>query len=459
MTVLVVGLSHRSAPLDVLERAAVDAAGARALATRLHAGEHVAEAVVLATCNRLEVYAEVSAFHGGVADVGVALSELMRLALPELTDHLYVHYADHAVAHLFSVASGLDSMAVGESQVLGQVRLALRRAQDDGTAGRVLDRLLQQALRVGKRSHAETGLDRAGHSLVAAGLAHADHVGALSSAHALVVGAGSMSALAATILQRLGARSITVANRTPDRAARLAEAVGGRAVALDDVTALTDALAAADVVVSCTGSVGHVLDEDLVRAARAARGGGDGAPQLFVDLALPRDVAPAVALLDGVRVVGLGELGEQLAGEEVGADLQAARGIVAGEVETYLAEQRAAEVAPTVVALRAAAREVVDAELGRLRQRVGSALDEQTAAEVERCVNRVVDKLLHTPTVRVKSLAAAEPGGASYAAALRELFDLDLAAVASVSDLLRVVPTDEGAVPEVSVPEPRGGRR
>lgn len=450
MSILVVGVSHRSAPLQVLERAAVDAAGARALATRLHAGEHVAEAVVLATCNRLEVFAEVSAFHGGVADVGAALSDLMQLSLTELTDHLYVHYADHAVAHLFSVASGLDSMAVGESQVLGQVRLALRRAQDDGTVGRVLDGLLQQSLRVGKRSHAETGLDRAGRSLVEAGLSHADHVGALADADALVVGAGSMSALAATTLQRLGARAITIANRTPERAARLAEAVGGRSVALDDVPALTEAIAAADVVVSCTGSVGHVLDESLVRAARAQRAGrGDvgtgAAPQLFVDLALPRDVAPGVAGLDGVRLVGLAELGEQLAGEQVGADLEAARAIVATEVQAYLSEQRAAEVAPTVVALRAAAREVVDAELGRLHQRLGPALDDATAREVERCVNRVVDKLLHAPTVRVKSLAAAEPGGASYAAALRELFGLDLAAVASVSDVLRAVPTADAA--------------
>ena len=451
MSVLVVGLSHRSASLELLERSAVDAAGARALALRLHAGEHVDEAVVLATCNRLEVYAEVSAFHGGVADVGTALAELAGIALPEMTDHLYVHYADHAVAHLFSVASGLDSMAVGESQVLGQVRLALRRAQDDGTAGRVLDQLLQQALRVGKRSHAETGLDRAGHSLVEAGLAHA---GDLTRARALVVGAGSMSALAATTLQRLGAATITIANRTPDRAARLAEAVGGQALALDDVASLTDAVADADVVVSCTGSVGYVLDETLVRAARAQRGlagGGDAAPQLVVDLALPRDVAPSVAGLEGVRVVGLAELGAQLAGAEVGADIDAARAIVAAEVEAYLAEQRAAEVAPTVVALRAAAREVVDAELFRLRARLGAALDERIEAEVERCVNRVVDKLLHAPTVRVKSLAAAEPGGASYAAALRELFGLDGALAqrsASVSDVLRAVPADEAVTPE-----------
>ena len=441
MSVLVVGLSHRSAPLEVLETAAVDAAGARALATRLHAGEHVQEVVVLATCNRLEVYAQVTAFHGGVAEVGAELAVRLGLDLTPLTDHLYVHYADHAVAHLFSVASGLDSMAVGESQVLGQVRLALRRAQDDGTAGRVLDHLLQRSLRVGKRSHAETGLDRAGHSLVEAGLSH---VGSLASARALVVGAGSMSALAATTLQRLGAASITVANRTPDRAARLAEAVGGRAVALDDRPALVDAIADADVVVSCTGSVGHVLDEAIVRAARQRR----SEPQLFVDLALPRDVDPAVAALDGVRLVSLAELGAELADETVGADIAAARAIVAAEVDTYLAERRAAEVAPTVVALRAAAREVVEAELDRLRQRLGARLDERTEAEVAQTVNRVVDKLLHTPTVRVKSLAAAEPGGSSYAAALRELFDLDLAAVASVSDVLRAAPAEDALAAE-----------
>jgi len=443
VSVLVVGLSHRSAPLDVLERAALDPASASALARSLHAGEHVGEVVVLATCNRLEVYAEVTAFHGGVAEVGTALADRLGIDLTPLTDHLYVHYDDHAVAHLFSVASGLDSMAVGESQVLGQVRLALRRAQDDDTAGRVLDHLLQRSLRVGKRSHAETGLDRAGHSLVEAGLAH---VGSLDGARAVVVGAGSMSALAATTLQRAGAADITIANRTPDRAARLAESVGGRAVALDDRAALLDALAVADVVVSCTGSPGHVLDAALVRDAAGRRGQG----QLYVDLALPRDVDPSVAEMDGVRLVSLAELGDELADDTVGADIAAARGIVAAELEAYLAERRAADVAPTVVALRTAAHEVVDAELRRLRQRLGGRLDEQSEAEVAQTLNRVVDKLLHTPTVRVKSLAAGDPGGASYAAALRELFDLDLAAVASVSEVLRAAPSEDALAPDAS---------
>jgi glutamyl-tRNA reductase len=441
MSVLVVGLSHHTAPLEMLERAALDATGARALASRLRGTEHVDEAVVLSTCNRLEVYAHVGTFHGGVADVGSALAQTTGMTLADLTDHLYVRYADHAVAHLFTVASGLDSMAIGESQVLGQVRAALRRAQDDGTVGRVLDHLLQRSLRVGKRAHSETGLDRAGHSLVEAGLEHAPAtVGKLSSTRALVVGAGAMSALAATTLHRLSARSITVANRTTQRAQRLAESVDGRWLTLDDEQALRSALAEADVVLSCTGAVGHVLDLRTVSAARVLRG---DRPQLIIDLALPRDVAPGVGELDGVTVVGLAELGEELAHVQVGADIAEARAIVAEEVEAYLADQRADEVAPTVVALRGRAREVVDAELARMRQRLGDELDPAVEAEVVQAVNRVVDKLLHTPTVRVKSLAAQAPGGTSYAAALRELFDLDADAVARVSDVLRAVPADQ----------------
>lgn len=448
MSVLVVGLSHHTAPMALLERAAMDAEQVRSLARAVHDGEHVDEVATLATCNRLEVYAHVSTFHGGVADVGATLAERIGLAMADLTDHLYVHYADRAVAHLFEVACGLDSMAVGESQVLGQVRTALRRGQEDGTVGRVLDPLLQQSLRVGKRAHSETGLDRAGHSLVEAGLAGVEDVVApLERCRALVVGAGAMSALAATTLQRLGAASITVANRTAERAERLAEAVGGASLALADTAALADAVADADVVLSCTGAVGHVLDADLVRAAAARR---DGRPQLVVDLALPRDVAPEVARLPGVTLLGLAELGARLAEVGTGADLEAARGIVAEEVESYLAEQRAAEVAPTVVALRSHARQVVGTELTRLRQRLGEDLDPRVEAELSRTVHRVVDKLLHTPTVQVKRLAASQPGGASYAAALRELFGLDLAEVASVTDVLRAVPEGESTGPASS---------
>lgn len=432
------GLSHHTAPLDLIERAALDAHGTRELSRTVAAGEYVHETVVLATCNRLEVYAAVSTFHGGVADVGSALADRIGLPLDDLTEHLYVHYADRAVQHLFEVACGLDSMAVGESQVLGQVRAALRRGQEDGTVGRTLDPLLQHSLRVGKRAHTETGLDHVGHSLVEAGLADVEQVvGPLEQARTLVVGAGAMSALAATTLQRMGALSVTIANRTAARAARLAEAVGGDWLTLEDADALAGAVADADVVLSCTGAVGYVLTEALLREANRRRG---GAPQLVLDLGLPRDVDPGAAELPGVRLVALRDLGERLAGTATGDGIEAARAIVAQEVDAYLAEQRAAEVTPTVVALRGFAREVVGAELDRLRQRLGDDLDPQTEAEVAQTVNRVVDKLLHTPTVQVKRLAATEPGGTSYAAALRELFGLDISGVATVSDVLRSAP-------------------
>ncbi len=455
MTAMVVGLSHRTAPLEVLERASLDGAAARAMAQSACAGEDVTEAVVLSTCNRLEVYSEVASFHGGLADLGAALVAATGVPLVELTDHLYVHYADGAVEHLFTVVCGLDSMAVGESQVLGQVRSALRRGQEDGSVGSHLHGLLQRALRVGKRAHSETGLDHAGHSLVEAGLAHAGEVvGGLPSARVLVVGAGAMSALAVTTAHRLGARDITVVNRTPARAQRLAEAVGGRWLALDDGTSLERALASADVVLSCTGAVGHVVDAATVGAARALRGGGGGsasaAPQLVVDLALPRDVAPEVGRIPGVVVLGLAELGAQLADEAaseaaggVADDLRDARAIVAEEAAGYLAEQRAAAVAPTVVALRTHAREVADAELARLRQRLGPALDERLEAEVQQTLHRVVATLLHTPTVRMKSLAADASVGPSYVEALRRLFDLDPAGTReplSAGDALRARP-------------------
>ena len=427
MSLLAIGVSHRSAPLHVLERVALSSASARDLATRTLAGDHVDEALVLATCNRVEVYADVSAFHGGLADLGQALAETTGVGLDELKDHLYVHYADRAVAHLFTVACGLDSMAVGESQVLGQLRLALRSAQEYGDAGRVLDHLVQQALRVGKRAHAETGIDRAGASLVGAALERAERVlGPVADLSVLVVGAGSMSALAATTVHRAGATRITVANRTAENAERLAGAVGGRAVSLGDLPA---ALAEADLVISCTGAVGHVIEAPVAAAAATAHDG----PQLYVDLALPRDVDPDAAAVDGVHVVDLEQLGQDLASASLADDVDQVRELVAVEVGDYLAGRRVQAVAPTVVALRARAAEVVQAELARLDQRLPS-VDEAVREEVQRTVHRVVEKLLHAPTVRVKELASRTDGG-SYAAALRELFDLDPQEIAAVSDI------------------------
>lgn len=437
MSLLAIGVSHRSAPLTVLERVALDADGVRRLSAAALAQEQVVEAVVLATCNRVEVFADVSTFHGGLAQLGDALSAVTGVDLADLKDHLYVHYADRAVAHLFTVACGLDSMAVGESQVLGQLRTALRSAQHSGDAGRVLDHLVQQALRVGKRAHAETGIDRAGASLVDAALRRAERtLGPVAGLQVLVVGAGSMSALAATTVHRAGNRSITVANRTTAHAERLAGAVDGRAVPLAD---LGTALAEADLVISCTGAVGHVVDAATAAAASGLR---DGRPQVYVDLALPRDVDPAVVGLTGVDVVDLQVLGADLADAQFGDDLDQVRVLVDQEVSDYLVGRRVQAVAPTVAALRARAAEVVENELARLTQRLPD-VDDVVREEVQRTVHRVVEKLLHAPTVRVKELAGRSDGGA-YEAALRELFDLDPHGVAAVSDVpAAAVPTVE----------------
>jgi glutamyl-tRNA reductase len=430
MSLLAVGISHRTAQLDLLERVALDDAAAARLNELAMGREHIGEVVTITTCNRVELYADVATFHGGVADLGSALAETTGVPLEELTAHLYVHYEDQAVAHLFTVACGLDSMAVGEGQILGQVRQAHRAAQG-GSAGRVLDDLFQQALRVGKRAHAETALDRAGRSIVEAGIDHAATVlapsGALADLDVLVVGAGSMSSLAATTVHRAGARRLTIANRTQERADRLAAGLGATAIGLDR---LDEALARADLVISCTGSVGHVVTTVAVERSQAKRA---GRPQAYVDLALPRDVEPTAASVPGVTVIDLDAIGTALehGSGELPSAVSQVRDLVAGEVAEYLVRRRAESVAPTVVALRARAAEVVAAELARLEQR-RPELDPAVLDELRRTVNRVVDKLLHAPTVRVKELTgSAEPS--DYAAALRDLFDLDPHDVATVS--------------------------
>ncbi|MET9604588.1 glutamyl-tRNA reductase [Streptomyces sp. NPDC006512] len=550
MSLLVVGLSHRSAPVSVLERASLSADAKVKLLHDTLAAEPATEAAVLATCNRIELYADVDKFHAGVAELSTLLAQHSGVALEELTPYLYVHYEDRAVHHLFSVACGLDSMVVGEGQILGQIKDALALGQELHTAGRLINDLFQQALRVGKRAHSETGIDRAGQSLVTFGLeqlaVHEPVERWAAGKRALVIGAGSMSSLAAATLARVGVADIAVANRTAERAERLAEilvasgtGVTARAVTMGSVA---EELTRVDVVVSCTGATGLVLSGDDVLAAlsgdvtvepaavgpdgsgvpaqasgaraagpagadvlarlvaaaeagrrlsdagavrtiaaaepegcplgldapagegraaltgvdadslelhgtwadqgeaaaqrqprRTARSRADGAPVrlALLDLAMPRDIDAAVHRIPGVRLVDIESLAETSADAPMAADVDAVRGIVAEEVAAFGAAQRAAHITPTVVALRAMAAEVVAMEVARLDGRVPD-LDERQRAEVTQTVRRVVDKLLHAPTVRVKQLAS-EPGGAGYAEALRELFDLDPQTVASVS--------------------------
>jgi glutamyl-tRNA reductase len=424
MSVLVVGISHKTAPLSILERVALDAEGVHKLVREISESEFVSEATVLSTCNRTEVYADVERFHGSVETISRLIGERAGQVPDEVLEHLYVHYDDGAVSHLFHVAAGLDSMVLGESQILGQTREALRVGQDAGTVGPALNVLFQQALRVGKRSHAETDIDRVAPSLVSAALAQAaDHVGDLVGKHVVVVGAGSMASLAVASASRAGAASIVVANRSPERAAHLAAQYDARAIPL---TELGVASGPVDVLVSCTGAAGILVRADDVASRRTS-----DRPLAVIDLALPRDVDPAVMHLPGVRLIALDTLAAQLDEAPGGADVDGVRSIVAQELAAFLAARSVKSVTPTVVALRTMATGVVQAELTRLGSRLPE-LDDVSRAEVEKAIHRVAEKLLHQPTVRVKELAN-HSGAISYAAALAELFALDPEAVDAVT--------------------------
>jgi glutamyl-tRNA reductase len=437
MSVLVVGVSHKSAPVAVLERLALDPAAVVKLVHEVLEADHVLEATALATCNRVEIYADVERFHGSVETLSRLLCERAGEPTEDLVPYLYVHYDDGAVSHLFHVVTGLDSMVLGEGQILAQTRDALRMGQDNGSIGPALNALFQQALRVGKRVHAETDIDGAAPSLVSVALQRAaEHVGAVHGKRVVVMGAGSMAALAVATVSRLGAVDVAIANRTSASAARLAAQYGGRAVALDDADR---EIAAADVLISCTGATGVVLPVARVVSARATATD----PLAVIDLALPHDVDPAVGDLPGVQLIGLATLagagagagagdrdgdgagdsaGVARAGEDAVTHVRAVRDIVTEELSAFFAARRSANVTPTVVALRSMATEVVEAEMARLHARLPD-LDPQVAAEVEATVRRVTDKLLHHPTVRIKELAN-ETGAVSYAEALATLFSL-----------------------------------
>lgn len=436
MSVLLFGVSHRSAPVSVLEQLSTDEADQTKIIDQVLQSSLVTEAMVLSTCNRVEVYAVVEAFHGGLSVIGQVLSEHSGMGLGDLTKYAYVRYAEAAVEHLFAVTSGLDSAVIGEQQVLGQVRRAYAAAEANHTVGRTLHELAQRALSVGKRVHSETGIDAAGASVVsvALGMAETKLSGGLAGRTAAVVGAGSMGALAGAHLVRAGIQRIHVVNRSLPRAKRLAatlteQGVEAHALGLEHVAV---ALADADIVVSSTGAVRPVVSLADVHHALAQRNAAGPEHQMVIcDLGMPRDIDPAVAGLPGLWVVDMDRIQREPTARAAATDAEAARTIVATEVANYLAGQRMAEVTPTVTALRQRAADVVEAELLRLDNRL-PGLEAAHRDEVAKTVRRVVDKLLHAPTVRVKQLASA-PGGDSYAEALRELFELDPQAVDAVA--------------------------
>ena len=424
MSFLVVGMSHKSAPIAVLEQAALDHDAVIKLLHKALDGDHVSESVIISTCNRVEIYVETDRFHGSVEEISALLADHSNLPREGFVTNAYVHYDEAAVAHLFAVTAGLDSMVVGESQILGQVRTALQVAQTEGTVGALLNTLFQQSLRIGKRGHAETGIDRLGASVVseAFDLAGAALIGA--NKRFLVAGAGSMAGLAvATLLRRdIRANQITVVNRTRERAQRLAAVHGVKAA---DWSQLDVSLQNADILISCTGAGAVVFD-----GARIGRTMGDR-PVTLVDLAVPHDVDQSVGDLDNVNLIDIATLAQILADTEIAADVTAVRTIVSDEVAAFLAARNASQVTPTVVALRMMATEVVAAELERLQTRHHD-LDDDLAADIRQTMKRIADKLIHNPTVRVQELAAG-PDGLSYANALADLFSLDPAVVTAVT--------------------------
>jgi glutamyl-tRNA reductase len=421
--VFVVGANFRSAPLELLERLAVDAERRpKALAGLLDL-EHVHEAAVLSTCNRVEVYAAISRFHGAAGEVRSFLAGVGGLALDELADHLYDYYEERAVRHLFAVAAGVDSMVVGEAQILGQVREAFAAAQAERSVGPVLSALFTRAIKVGRRARSETGIGAGMASTVTVGLrVAATQLGDLAGRRVLLVGAGGLARLAGRAVREAGAGELVVANRTPATGAALARELGGRAVPLERVAG---ELASADLVVAATAGTTPTVTAAAVAGAAARRAAsGSPGPLVVLDLGVPRDVEPEVRELPGVVLADLDALRAVLETDDgPRQEVGRVRSLIAQETAAFMGGQREARLAPTIRALRARAEQVRQQELAKASARL-AGLDERQRAAVEAVTRGLVNKLLHDPMVRGKALAA-RPDGDLYVAALRELYALD----------------------------------
>lgn len=419
MSLVVVGLNHRTVPVGLLERVAVAPEALPKALQGLARREHLAEVVLLSTCNRTEVYAHATMFHPAVQDVRDFLANLSGVDPEEFADLLYAYHDDAAVAHLFGVAAGLDSMIIGEGEILGQVREAWRVAEREHASGPLLSRTFRHAVEVGKRARTETAIGRHPVSVSSAAVTLAQQkLGSLDDRRVLLVGAGEMGEGMAMALSGAGAREIVVANRTLARGRALAERVGGRAIRLE---AIPGALVECDVVLVSTGGTDLLVERSQVETVMEIRG---GRALLVVDVGVPRNVDPGAGDVFGVTLLDIDDLrtlGEQSLAQRR-REIGKVRSIIADELDRYRVDRTAREVAPLVTALRARGEEIRSRELARFRSRL-DALDPDTRALVDAITQGVVNKLLHEPTLRVKQ-AASTARGQLYADALAELFDV-----------------------------------
>jgi glutamyl-tRNA reductase len=420
VSLVVVGLNYRTAAVDLLERMTVSSAGLPKALHDLAGREHLAEVALLSTCNRTEVYARTTRFHDGIDDVRHFLADCSGLDPDSLAEQLYTYHDDAAVAHLFGVVSGLDSMIIGESEILGQVRESWEVAEREGTAGQLLSRTFRHAVEVGKRARTETGIGRHAVSVSSAAVrVAAERLGSLEGRRVLLLGAGDVGEGMALALSGAGVEEIIVANRSRARGQQLAARVGGRSVPLDDVF---DALVSSDVLLASTGAPGTLIERGDMEEVIRRR---DGRALLVVDVAVPRDVDPGVGQVFGVQLLDIDDL--KAVGEESlqqrRAEVGKVRVIINDELERFRLAQLEREVAPLVASLRARAEELRSAELDRLASRL-AALDPAARELVEQATRGLVNKILHEPTVRLKE-AAGSARGELYADALAALFALD----------------------------------
>ncbi|HUW03710.1 MAG TPA: glutamyl-tRNA reductase [Acidimicrobiales bacterium] len=420
MSVVVIGVNHRTVPLDLLERMAITDARLDKALHDLIGRPNVSEAVVLSTCNRTEVYAHAERFHGAYQDIRNFLSEMAYLPPEAFSDHLYVHYDEAAVSHLFGVTSGLDSAVLGESEIQGQVKAAWERARAEDACGTGLNLLFRHALEAGKRARTDTGIAKNVTSVSQAAVSMAaGRLGDLTGLNVLVLGAGEMGENMTTALAAAGVADLRIANRSASKADELAQRVGGRPVRLGN---LVGSLADVDLLLTSTGAPTMLVEADEMASVMQNR---PHRPLLIVDIAVPRDIDPAVAELDAVTLLDMDDL---RAFAEAGVEgrrreVASVEVLLAEEVERYLGETSAREVAPIISGLRSLASDIRDAELERFSAKF-AALDPAEREAVEALANGIVAKLLHEPTVTLKDAAGSQRGD-RLVAALRDLFDLD----------------------------------